>query len=66
MGNLIAEVRKLNSIFAKLESKVSDFKEQYHCFVRKVCAYGKVMLGQCSILTEIMRQNCRVTFISSS
>ena len=39
----------------------------YHqCFLRKTCPDGKAIFGQCSVLTEELRENCSDTFIISS
>ena len=40
-------------------------REGLYCqyFVRKTCPDGKAIFGQCSVLTEELRENCSDTFI---
>ena len=47
MQNLVAEIKKLTSSFAKLESESEISKNVTTVFVRKTGASGKTMLGQC-------------------
>ena len=64
--DLVAEVRKLTSIFAKLNSELVISKNITTFFVEKTCPKGKAMLGQFSILTDRMCESCRDIIVSLS